>query len=181
MMRVTNTGACTLLSILLMASATWGATRLGSSGVVQGSAAHEVTVAATSSPSTVVHSVGQPAVGRCALPSTLAARLPGHTAGVGLGYSIAASVYGVFGAACPVGISGDTDGSGGISTADIIYLVNKIFRAGPDPIPCLAAGDVNCTGNISPADIIYLVNFVFKDLDPPCDICGMIPGVWACP
>ena len=61
------------------------------------------------------------------------------------------------------------------------HVLNAVFRAGPDPQPCVAAGDVNCSGGISPGDIIHMVNFVFKDLDPPCDVCSMIPGVWACP
>jgi len=72
---------------------------------------------------------------------------------------------------CPMTLFGDVDGGGTISPADIIYLVNLIFRLGPDPIPCLAAGDVDCSGGMSSADIITLVNSIFKAGAPPCNTC----------
>jgi hypothetical protein len=63
---------------------------------------------------------------------------------------------------------GDVNVSGTISSADIIYLVNYVFKAGPDPQPVPTAGDVNCSGNITSADIIQLVNYVFKAGPGPC-------------
>jgi len=69
--------------------------------------------------------------------------------------------------ALPVGcstpvIKADVTANGTITSADIIYMVNFVFKAGPEPLPRLENGDVTCDGSISSADIIYLVNLVFK-------------------
>ena len=72
---------------------------------------------------------------------------------------------------CPIAVTGDVNVSGNVSSADIISLVNHVFKGGPAPLPCAAAGDVNCNGAISSSDIIRLVNYVFKGGDPPCDGC----------
>ncbi len=58
-------------------------------------------------------------------------------------------------------ISGDANGSGEISLADVIFLINFVFKAGPKPdLDC--KGDANGNGMVNLADIIYLVNFIFK-------------------
>jgi hypothetical protein len=78
--------------------------------------------------------------------------------------------------------TGDVNLSGTITSADIIALVNYVFKSGPSPLPCSASGDVNCTGGITSADIISLVNYVFKSQTPPCDVCDLIASeVWTCP
>lgn len=84
-------------------------------------------------------------------------------------------------APCPVIMTGDANLNGSISASDIIYLVNSVFRAGPDPLPCKAAGDVNCSGNIASSDIIFLVNVVFRLGAAPCDVCTIVPSQWLCP
>jgi hypothetical protein len=58
--------------------------------------------------------------------------------------------------------------SGAINSADIIFLVNHVFKAGPQPACSGISGDVECSGSITAADIIYLVNFVFKAGPAPC-------------
>ena len=73
---------------------------------------------------------------------------------------------------CPITLPGDVNNSGAITQADIIYLVNYVFKSGAAPQPCVAAGDVNCSGTVRSADIITLVNFVFIRGNPPCDICA---------
>lgn len=75
-------------------------------------------------------------------------------------------VYRHAGGATPA--RGDVNNDGVITAGDIIYLVNYVFKAGPDPIGGVAVGDVNCSGAITAADIIYLVNYVFKAGTPPC-------------
>jgi len=82
---------------------------------------------------------------------------------------------------CPVAITGDVNDDRVITSADIIYLVNHVFKGGPAPLPCPAAGDVNCDGVITSADIIYLVGYVFKGGAPPCEVCDLIPATWTCP
>ena len=65
---------------------------------------------------------------------------------------------------------GDVNNSCTVNSADIILLVNHIFKSGPPPVP-QDAGDINCDGVISSADIIALVNFVFKGGATPLGKC----------
>jgi len=80
-----------------------------------------------------------------------------------------------------IALVGDVNVSSTVTSADIIYLVNHVFKSGPAPLPCAASGDVNCSGNLSSADIISLVNYVFKGGAAPCDVCTLSPGTWDCP
>lgn len=71
-------------------------------------------------------------------------------------------------------LSGDVNDNGSVSSADIIAMVNYIFKgipfaSGP------ANGDVNCTGFLTASDIIYLVNYVFKGGPAPCDPTCIVP------
>lgn len=78
--------------------------------------------------------------------------------------------------------TGDVDTSGAITSADIIGLVNYIFKGGAAPRPCPAAGDVNCSEVVTSADLITLINYIFKAGPPPCDVCDLIDsGAWICP
>ena len=85
------------------------------------------------------------------------------------------------GGGCAITLSGDVNNNGTITSADIIYLVNYVFKGGAAPLPCAANGDVNCSGTITSADIIYLVNYVFKGGAAPCNICTIVPSMWSCP
>jgi len=71
----------------------------------------------------------------------------------------------------PVCTPGDVNANGSITSADIIYLVNHVFKGGPAPLPVPESGDVNCSGTLTSADIIYLVNHVFKGGPAPCASC----------
>ncbi len=77
--------------------------------------------------------------------------------------------------ACPVRVDGDANSSGTVTSADVILLVNYVFKSGASPEPCSANGNVNCDAQVSSADIISLVNFVFKGGPAPCDICTDSP------
>jgi len=81
----------------------------------------------------------------------------------------------IVGSCCETMVHGDADYSGGVTSTDVIWLVNYVFKGGTEPLPCVANGDVDCTGGISSADIIYLVGYVFKGGEPPCDICSESP------
>lgn len=80
-----------------------------------------------------------------------------------------------------VSLSGDVNASGQLTSADIIALVNYIFKGGASPMPCIASGDPNCSGTVTSADIIVLVNHIFKGFPPPCDICEAVGLGWTCP
>jgi hypothetical protein len=58
-------------------------------------------------------------------------------------------------------IHGDANADGVINSADVVYLMNYLFKGGPAPEP-LEAGDVNCDGVINSADVVYLINYLFK-------------------
>jgi glucose/arabinose dehydrogenase len=74
--------------------------------------------------------------------------------------------------ACHFGeAAGDVNLSGEVTSADIIYLVNYVFKGGAAPLPVTSNGDVDCSGTITSADIIYLVSYVFKGGAPPCEGC----------
>jgi hypothetical protein len=81
---------------------------------------------------------------------------------------------------CLIQLSGDVNESGALTSADIIYLVNFVFKGQAAPLPCAANGDVNCSGAVTSADIIYMVNHVFKGQPAPCDICADSPAANTC-
>lgn len=64
-------------------------------------------------------------------------------------------------------LPGDANADGVTTSADIIYLVNYVFKGGTPPVVPLH-GDVNCSGTTTSADIVYLVGYVFKGGNPPC-------------
>lgn len=82
---------------------------------------------------------------------------------------------------CPFETTGDANFDGSLSSSDIIYIVNYVFKSGSVPVPCAPAGDVNCDQLVSSSDIIYLVNHVFKSgPQPPCDLCNLYSDPWDC-
>jgi hypothetical protein len=58
-------------------------------------------------------------------------------------------------------LSGDVNGSLGVDLADIVVLVNFVFKAGSLSAPGCAA-DVNGDDEVTGSDIVTVVNFVFK-------------------
>jgi len=63
-------------------------------------------------------------------------------------------------------LRGDASGDGVIDPADVVYLINYLFRNGTAPDP-LATGDANCDGLVDPADVVFLINYLFRNGDPP--------------
>ncbi|KPJ65376.1 hypothetical protein AMJ44_10375 [candidate division WOR-1 bacterium DG_54_3] len=60
----------------------------------------------------------------------------------------------------------DATADGIINSADAVYLINYLFKNGPEPDP-MEAGDANCDGIINSADVVYLTNYLFKGGPPP--------------
>ena len=52
----------------------------------------------------------------------------------------------------------DINGDGTLSVADVFYLINYLFAAGPAPI---GSGDVNADNSVNPSDVFYLINYFF--------------------
>ena len=64
------------------------------------------------------------------------------------------------------GLRGDLNHNGTVTSADILLLVNYVFKSGAPPSP-LGIGDANGVPPITSADIVYLVAYVFKSGPPP--------------
>src|SRR4030042_2315515 len=57
-------------------------------------------------------------------------------------------------------IDGDANQDGAILVADVVYLVNYLFKGGPEP--WLLLSDVNNDEKVTVSDVVYLVNYLFK-------------------
>lgn len=65
-------------------------------------------------------------------------------------------------------IAGDSNGDGIINVADIVYLVNYLYRSGVEPDPP-EAGDATCDDVVDVADVVYLVNYLYRGgPEPSC-------------
>jgi len=78
--------------------------------------------------------------------------------------------YRYAGGGTPTQQRGDVNNTGTITSSDIIYTVNYVFKGGPLPEGGEPLADVNCTGTVNSSDIIYLVNYVFKGGPLPCPL-----------
>jgi len=67
--------------------------------------------------------------------------------------------------------AGDADASGSLNVADLVYLVDYLFKGGPEPLPIFLSGDSDCDLRLNVADLVYLVDYVFKGGPPPCNHC----------
>jgi hypothetical protein len=65
---------------------------------------------------------------------------------------------------------GDVDGSGNINIADIVYMVNYIFKHGSPPQDA-SGGDVDCDLSVTIADVVYFINYIFRGGPQPCFEC----------
>ena len=61
---------------------------------------------------------------------------------------------------------GDANGDGLIDLADVVYLLNYLFKGDLPPDP-MDSGDANCDGTVELGDAIYLLNYLFKDGPAP--------------
>jgi hypothetical protein len=55
---------------------------------------------------------------------------------------------------------GDVNGDGVINVADIVYLINYLFKSGSPPNP-YETGDTNCDGSVTISDVVFLINYLF--------------------
>jgi len=76
--------------------------------------------------------------------------------------------YGVFSEKFP--LCGDVNNDEIINSADVVYLINYLFKFGPDPMWPINRADVNNDEVINSADIVYLINYLFKA--GPSPVCS---------
>ena len=69
-------------------------------------------------------------------------------------------------------LQGDVNRDYNITSGDVIYLVNYVFKSGPRPLPGVNHGDVTGNCATTAADIIHYVNFVFKGGPAFIDPCS---------
>jgi hypothetical protein len=63
-------------------------------------------------------------------------------------------------------IVGDATGDGVIDVADVVFLLNYLYKGGAEPSP-YGRGEVTGDGLIDVADAIYLLNYLYKGGPPP--------------
>lgn len=57
-----------------------------------------------------------------------------------------------------------------IDLADVIFLLNYLFKEGSPPCP-LCIGDANCDGVVDLGDVVYLLNYLFRGGPAPTMAC----------
>lgn len=68
-------------------------------------------------------------------------------------------------------LAGDANGDGVVELADVVYLINYLYKGGPPPDP-LAAGDPNADCVVELADLVYLINYLYKSGPAPQQGCA---------
>jgi len=87
-----------------------------------------------------------------------------------IGTSQGAAFYGLQGYVNTAAFEhGDVNADGSVAISDVVYLVNYLFKSGPEPIP-LETGDVNGNNEATISDAVYLVNYLFKSGNPPINL-----------
>jgi hypothetical protein len=74
-------------------------------------------------------------------------------------------VYGAF-TTTPAFIRGDANADGVINVADVVCLVNFLYRGGDPPMPT-EAGDCTCEGVVDVGDVVFLINYLYRGGYPP--------------
>ena len=65
-------------------------------------------------------------------------------------------------------VRGDVTKDGVVNSADVVYLINYLFKSGHSP-DVLESGDVNGDEQMNSADVVYLINYLFKGGPPPVE------------
>jgi len=65
-------------------------------------------------------------------------------------------------------LHGDFNWDNRINIADVVDMLDFIFRNGPDPQPEYLVGDCNCDWFVNIEDATYLIDYIFKNGDEPC-------------
>lgn len=71
---------------------------------------------------------------------------------------------------CCIGTRGDLNADGESNTLlDLNFMVNQIFRGGPDPL-CSLESDLDGNGTTSTiTDLLYIINFIYRSGPIPVD------------
>jgi len=69
-------------------------------------------------------------------------------------------------------LCGDTNNDGVINVGDVVYLINYLYKGGPEPQPILCSGDCNRDGVVNVGDVVYLINYLYKSGPAPGGCCA---------
>jgi len=64
--------------------------------------------------------------------------------------------------------------SASLDISDLVYLINYLYKGGPEPHPFVDQGDVNRNNWVNSEDVVYLIDYLFKGGDPPWDCMRFI-------
>ncbi|SYZ74328.1 exported hypothetical protein [Candidatus Zixiibacteriota bacterium] len=64
-------------------------------------------------------------------------------------------------------LNADANDNGTLNILDVSFLINYLYRHGPEPYP-LEAGDANCNGKINILDVSFLISYLYKHGPEPC-------------
>jgi hypothetical protein len=70
------------------------------------------------------------------------------------------------GGSSPTFLPGDATGDRKVDLSDAIYLLNYLYKGGPQPVS-LRAGDANLSGSVELGDAIHLLNYLYRGGPPP--------------
>ena len=62
---------------------------------------------------------------------------------------------------------GDANCSGSLNLLDVVYIINYLYKGGPEPIPDVLMADVNCDGAISILDVNYIIDYLYNSGPAP--------------
>ncbi|MFH2036753.1 MAG: dockerin type I domain-containing protein [Candidatus Zixiibacteriota bacterium] len=85
-------------------------------------------------------------------------------------YGLSHGYWVYFGEAGCCDLAGDANNNGVVNILDITFLINYLYKSGPDPA-CFDKGDANGNGVINILDITRIIGFLYKD--GPAPICGI--------
>lgn len=68
--------------------------------------------------------------------------------------------------ACTPFLHGDANADWLIDIADVVFLINYLYRNGEAPNP-VERGDANCNGEVTVGDIVFLISYLYKNGPPP--------------
>ena len=65
-------------------------------------------------------------------------------------------------------VCGDADASGSVNLLDVTYVINYLYKDGPEPVPPEGA-DADGNGSINLLDVTHVINYLYKQgPDPIC-------------
>jgi hypothetical protein len=65
---------------------------------------------------------------------------------------------------------GDANSDQAVNVADAVFLINYVFKGGPEPVP-VCIGDANGDGVVNIGDAVYLIAHIFSGGPPPVEGC----------